>query len=123
MPVSELDRIQLIDVPKARTALTFFRVMAVIVGIGLLLLVLELILHYGFHNEALAWWPQPHGILFILYVAATANLGFKMRWDIPRMVGVILAGVVPFLSFYVEHRVSGTVKRELDGIEARRLEQ
>lgn len=121
--MSELDRSQLIDVPKARTALTFFRVMAVIVGIGLLLLVVELVLHWGFKNEALAWWPQPHGILFIIYVAATANLGFKMRWDIPKMVGVILAGVVPFLSFYVEHRVSGTVKRELDGIEARKLEQ
>ncbi|PWJ26176.1 integral membrane protein [Branchiibius hedensis] len=121
--MSELDRSQLIDVPKARTALTFFRVMAVIVGIGLLILVAEVILHRGFQNNSLDWWPQPHGILFIIYVAATANLGFKMRWDIPKMVGVILAGVVPFLSFYVEHRVSGTVKRELDGIEARKLAQ
>lgn len=120
--MSDLERIQLIDVPKARTALTFFRVMAFLVGIGLLLLVVEVVLHYGFHNEALAWWPQPHGLIFIIYVAATANLGFKMRWPLGRMVGVILAGVVPFLSFYVEHRTSSQVKAQLDGIEARKLE-
>lgn len=121
MSEPELDRSTLIDVPKARTALVFFRVMAVLVGIGLLLLVAEVILHYGFSNEALAWWPQPHGLIFIVYVAATANLGFKMRWKLERMVGVILAGVVPFLSFYVEHRTRSQVKRQLDELEATKL--
>src|SRR4029078_10674027 len=67
-------------------ALTFFKIMAFIVGIGLLLLVLEVILHYGFDNEALSWWPQPHGFIYLLYVVSTANLGFKLRWSLGRMV-------------------------------------
>ena len=110
----------LIDPAPARSALTFFKVMALLVGIGLLLLVLEMILKYGFDNGALDWWPQPHGLLFVLYVAAVANLGFKMRWGLGRMVGVMLAGVVPFLSFVVEARVRRQVEAQLSAIEGSR---
>ena len=58
-----------------------FQVMAFVVGIGLLVLVLEMILHWGFENDALSWWPQPHGFLYMLYVVATANLGFQGRLE------------------------------------------
>lgn len=92
--------------PKLASALKFFEIMAFIVGIGLLVLVAEIILRYGFDNHALDWWPQPHGFLYIIYVAATANLGFKAGWSLPKMVGVMLAGCVPFLSFWVERKVA-----------------
>ena len=108
-----------IDALKARSALKFFKVAAFIVGIGLLVLVLEMVLHYGFDNHALDWWPQPHGLLFLVYVAATANLGFAMRWGIGKMVLVILAGCVPFLSFWVERRISGEVERDLEALPTR----
>lgn len=87
--------------------------MAVIVGIGLLLLTAQVILKYGFDNGALNWWPQPHGLVYIVYIAATVNLSFKMRWGLLKMVGVILAGCVPFLSFYIERKVSANVEAEL----------
>jgi len=96
--------------PKARGAFTFFKVMAFLVGIGLLVLVLEMVLHYGFDNNALDWWPQPHGFLYLLYVVATANLGFKAGWSLPKMVLIMLAGCVPFLSFVVERKVAGEFK-------------
>lgn len=102
-----------IDVADVRKKLTFFRVMAFIVGVGLLVLVLEMILKFGFDNDALAWWPQPHGLIFVIYVVAVALLGFAARWPLGRMVLVMLAGCVPFLSFYIEHRVSQGVLREL----------
>ncbi|WP_226346548.1 DUF3817 domain-containing protein [Agilicoccus flavus] len=99
-----------LDRDKLRSSLTFFRVMAFIVGIGLLVLVVEMVLGYGFGmkgtDNPLHWWPQPHGFLYIVYLAAVANLGFTARWSLPKMVGVMLAGCVPFLSFWVEHRVS-----------------
>ncbi|RYI22830.1 DUF3817 domain-containing protein [Dermacoccus sp. 147Ba] len=104
-----------IDVNQARSALKFFKIAAFIVGIGLLVLVLEMVLHYRFHNDALAWWPQPHGLLFLVYVATTANLGFKMRWGLGKMVLVILAGCVPFLSFWVERKMSREVEADLAG--------
>lgn len=109
---------ELIEPAKARSALTFFKVMAMLVGIGLLILCLEMILKYGFNNGVLDWWPQPHGVLYVIYVASVANLGFKMRWSLQRMAGVMLAGVVPFLSFFIEHKVSRQVERELAEIEA-----
>jgi len=96
----------------AATALTFFKVMAVIVGIGLLLLTVEVVLHFTVGpDNALSWWPQPHGFIYFVYLIATANLGFKVGWSLPKMVLIMLAGCVPFLSFVVEHYVA----REIDG--------
>lgn len=103
----------LIDPEAAHKALKFFKVMAFVVGVGLLLLTVQLVLKYGFDNGALNWWPQPHGLIYIVYVAATVNLSFKMRWDILKMVGVIVAGCVPFLSFWIERKVSANVEGDL----------
>jgi integral membrane protein len=97
-------------------SLTFFKVMAIVVGCGLLLLTLQVILKYGFDNHALDFWPQPHGFIFIIYVVATANLGFKVGWSLGKMVLVMLAGCVPFLSFWVERKMG----REVEGLLARR---
>ncbi|MBA2695511.1 MAG: DUF3817 domain-containing protein [Actinobacteria bacterium] len=99
--------------------LTFFRVMAFAVGVGLLLLVLEIVLKYGFSNEALDWWSQPHGFLYMVYLVAVAVLGLELRWSLLKMVGVMLAGVVPFLSFWVEHRVSAGAKAQLSARQRR----
>lgn len=94
-----------------RKALTPFKVMAFVVGVGLLLLVLEMILKYGFENDVLDWWAMPHGFLYMIYLACTANLGFAARWPLGKMVGVMFAGVVPLLSFWVERKVA----HEVDG--------
>ncbi|AKU16053.1 DUF3817 domain-containing protein [Luteipulveratus mongoliensis] len=102
-----------IDAEKARKKLTFFKVMAFIVGIGLLILCAEMVLHYGFDNEALDWWPQPHGFIFIVYVLATVLLGFEVRWPLSKTVLVVLAGCVPFLSFWVERKISREVETTL----------
>lgn len=101
------------DPAAAAKALAFFKVMAFIVGVGLLVLVAEIILKYGFDNNALDWWPQPHGFVYIVYLVATANLGFKVGWSLGRMVLVMLAGVVPFLSFWAERKVAAEVEGEL----------
>ena len=102
------------DVPAARKALGFFKVMAILVGIGLLVLCLGMVLKYVYENPGLSeFWDQKHGLLYMVYVFATANLGFKVRWSLGRMVAVMLAGVVPFLSFWAEHQVAGQVEGEL----------
>lgn len=105
------------DEGAARKALTFFKVMAFIVGVGLLVLVVEMVLEYGTtmkgEQNPLHWWPQPHGFIYMVYLVATANLGFKVGWSLPRMVGVMLAGCVPFLSFWVERKVAGEVEGRL----------
>jgi integral membrane protein len=105
------------DVDPVRTRLTFFKVMAFVVGVGLLLLVVEMVLAYGFglkgDQNPLHWWPQPHGFIYMVYLVATALLGFKVGWSLTRMVLVMLAGCVPFLSFWVERRVATEVEAGL----------
>ena len=103
------------DPQAAHKALTFFKVMAFIVGVGLLVLVAAMILNYGFDNHALDWWPQPHGFIYMVYLVATANLGFKVGWGLGKMVLVMLAGCVPFLSFWVERSVASEVEGRLAG--------
>src|SRR5664279_3974589 len=103
------------DVAAVRKALVFFKVMAILVGIGLLVLCLGMVLKYVYDKPGLSdFWDQKHGLLYMIYVLATANLGFKMRWSLGRMVTIMLAGVVPFLSFWAEHKVAGQVADELD---------
>jgi integral membrane protein len=105
------------DTEAAHKALTFFKVMAFAVGVGLLLLVAEVVMSYGFDMKGdqnpLRWWPQPHGFIYIVYLVATANLGFKVGWSLGKMVLVMLAGVVPFLSFWAERKVAAEVEARL----------
>jgi integral membrane protein len=96
--------------PKVSAALARYKIMAVVVGLGLLVLTLEVVLHYGFDDDSLAWWSPIHGVLYMLYLVATADLGMKDRWSIGRMVGVMLAGVVPFFSFIMERKVARAVE-------------
>ena len=101
------------DVDGTRSRLTFFKVMAFVVGVGLIVLLVEMVLSYGFglkgDDNPLHWWPQPHGFIYMVYLVATALLGFKVGWSLTRMVLVMLAGCVPFLSFWVERRVAAEV--------------
>ncbi len=105
------------DADAVRPRLTFFKVMAFIVGVGLLVLVVEMVLAYGYGLKGdanpLAWWPQPHGFIYMVYLVATAVLGFKVGWSLTKMVLVMLAGCVPFLSFWVERRVAREVEAGL----------
>jgi integral membrane protein len=105
------------DVETVRRRLAFFKVMAFVVGVGLLLLVVEMVLAYGFgmkgDENPLSWWPQPHGFIYMVYLVATALLGFKVGWSLTRMVLVMLAGCVPFLSFWVERKVARQVEGDL----------
>lgn len=89
------------------SALKPFRALAYIVGVMLLVLCAGMVLRYGFDMPALSKIIAPiHGGLYMLYLVAVMNLGMKARWSWPYMLGVMLGGTVPFLSFYVERRVT-----------------
>lgn len=98
--------------------LTFFRVMAFIVGVALLVLTLHMGLRYGFDNHLLDWWAMPHGFLYMIYLVAVFLLGFELRWGLGTIVGVMLAGCVPFLSFWVERRMTNRARAQLEGAAA-----
>ena len=90
------------------SSLTRFRVLAVLVGIGLLVLVgVAMPLRYLAGDPHFSEYFSPvHGALYMLYLVATVDLGRRVGWSALRMLGVMLAGTVPFLSFVVERRVA-----------------
>jgi len=107
-------------VPTVRKALTRYRVMAWIVGVMLLLLVTAMILKYGFGViSTTAPVAIAHGWLYMIYVIVALDLCLRMRWPFLRMVFVVLAGTIPFISFVAEHKVRLWVEAEIAEAEAK----
>ncbi|WP_214321096.1 DUF3817 domain-containing protein [Nonomuraea sediminis] len=92
------------------SALKPFRVMAYIVGVTLLIFCVGIVLRYGFQIPQMSKVIAPiHGFLYMVYLVTVLNLGMKARWTWQYMIGIMLGGTVPFLSFYVERRVERRV--------------
>jgi integral membrane protein len=48
----------------------------------------------------------PHGVVcYPLYLLTTFDLYRRVRWPLGRVALIVLAGVIPFLTFYVERKV------------------
>jgi integral membrane protein len=129
------------DIPKIRGALKFYRVFAYVTGTLLLLLVVEMLLKYTpIQREIELGGPQgflalvpvgsvravnlstgiliAHGWLYVVYLFSDFRLWSFMRWPFSRFIQIALGGVVPFLSFIVEHFISRRVLRELAVLES-----
>jgi integral membrane protein len=96
------------------SALKPFRVLAYIVGVMLLVLCLAMVLRYGFGIAGMSAIVAPiHGFLYMVYLVTVLNLGLKSRWPWPYMLGIMIGGTVPFLSFFIERRVTARVQTAL----------
>jgi len=131
------------DFPRIRGALRFYQVFAYVTGIMLLLLCVEMIVKYGLGYQLFAFSNYgtialvpvntavaptgvdlstgiliAHGWLYVVYLFSDFRLWSLMRWNFVKFVTIALGGVVPFLSFFVEARISKQVKSYLAGREA-----
>lgn len=98
-----------------RTALFRWRVMAYVVGVMLLVLLLVAmpLKYLGDSEGAIGIVGPAHGFLYAIYLLATLSLGTRSLWTFRRTVLVMLGGTVPFLSFYLERRVTASVQADL----------
>ena len=97
-----------------RGALLRYRVMAFVVGVTLLVFCVAIILKYVTKSiESDSTIAIVHGWLFMIYVLLGLDLGFRMRWSFGRLLLMTVSGMIPFLSFYAEHKVTGWVRAEL----------
>jgi integral membrane protein len=98
--------------PRVAGALTRYRVMAYVVGVMLLVLVFVAVpLRYAAGVPEVSAVVSPlHGFLYIVYLVAAFDLALKARFTAKGTVLVLLAGVVPFVSFWAERRVSLRVR-------------
>ena len=101
--------------PGLRASLVRYRVMAYAVGIGLVILVLVgMPLRYAAGQPDVVHVVGPlHGFLYIVYLVAAADLVRRLGWPVSQLAPVILSGLVPFLAFYVERRVTARVEAEI----------
>ncbi len=92
--------------PKVEKALGRYRISAFIVGYALIVLCVAIILKYVFGvDQAVAIWGPIHGVLYIGYVLLAFDLAYKDRWSLAGTLGVLLAGVIPGISFVAERIV------------------
>ena len=97
------------------SALRRYRFLAITTGLWLLVLTAEMVFKYAIvEGGDLPGWarviPVVHGWVYFVYLLVTLDLAVKARWRALPTVGVLLAGTVPFLSFYVEHKVTRKVR-------------
>lgn len=89
--------------PKAAAALQRYRIAAFVVGVGLLILCVTIVLKYAFGMDwTVEVWGPIHGFLYAAYVLIVFDLAFRARWSFLGMIAVLLAGVVPVVSFVCE---------------------
>ena len=90
--------------PAQRSAIVRYRVMAYVVGVGLLILVLVGVpLQYAAGKPAVVQVVGPiHGFLYIVYLVTVADLFRRFRLGLGQVVALVAAGFVPFLAFVAE---------------------
>jgi len=91
-----------------RAALTRYRIIAYVVGVVLVVLMaIGMPLKYLGDNSTVVETVGPaHGFLYMIYLIAVFDLGRRAQWPIGRMLLVMLAGTIPFVSFYAERKVA-----------------
>ncbi|WP_240809803.1 DUF3817 domain-containing protein [Actinomadura sp. WMMA1423] len=87
--------------------MTRYRILALVVGTLLVLLAVGMILKYGPTDmPALAGVVAPvHGFLYMVYLVAAFDLWRRTGWPLSRMAVIVLGGIVPLMTFFVERRV------------------
>ena len=96
-------------------ALRAYRVMAYIVGVGLVVLVfvgvpLQV---WGGTNSVAEVVGFLHGILYMVYLVSVLNVVWRARLHLWTLVGMVVAGFLPFLAFIMERRITRRVEAHM----------
>lgn len=96
-------------------ALGRYRVMADVVGVALVVLVfVGMPLEYAAGRPTVVQVLGPiHGLLYIVYLLAAIDLSRRSQLRWPQMLAMAAAGLVPFVAFIVERRVTRRVTQHL----------
>ena len=98
-------------------ALTRYRIIAWIVGVLLIVLVCIGIPlnHAAGHPFVSKWVGLAHGVVFYpLYLLLTLDLTRRVRMSPLRTVLTMLAGTIPFVSFYAERETTKWVRNRTE---------
>lgn len=105
-----------------RKDLTMYRIFAWITGIMLLILTANMVYKYGYIRcvdpqatlpPFTQFIPVVHGLCYMLYLLFCGILGIRVGWSFPKLIVTLIAGTIPFVSFFVEHRRTREVRNIL----------
>ena len=84
-----------------------YRVMAYVTGVALVVLCFVGIpLQIAGHPALAGVVGTVHGVLYIIYLVTAAMLAWKLRLPLPSTIVLLLAGIIPILTFVVERWVT-----------------
>jgi integral membrane protein len=105
-----------------RNLFTGYRVLAMIVGVLLTVLVFVAMPLKYFPDDGTSLQHTgdqlttlvgvAHGWIYMVYLVVSFALSRRLRWTWPFTGLVLLAGLIPILIFWVEHRVTQRVRTE-----------
>ena len=103
-----------------RNLFLIYRVLAFVVGVLLLIGTVSFVLKYALAEgtdlqqlgESLAIVWMVHGFIYIVYVVVAFLLSRRAGWSLQYLLLMLLAGLVPVLIFWVEHRVAARLRAE-----------
>lgn len=98
-----------------------FRIMAWVTGVVLAtafvwLIIGRLFLDYGDEAARPAFYGYlwiAHGWLYFIYLITGVDLAFRMRYGIGKTVLILLAGTIPFMSFFADNVTHKDVKARI----------
>ena len=98
--------------PTTDGALLRYRVMAYVVGTLLVLLVCVAVplKYWGDSPRLTTVLGIAHGWLYVVMLVTIADLWRRRRFPVSAVLLVAVSGLVPFLTFYAEHRVTARVR-------------
>ncbi len=95
------------EVAQVRRNVVFYRAMAYLTGVVLVILCVMALLQLAISDGALVnVLGQVHGVLYIVYLAAAYLLARRLRLAAGPTALMLLAGTIPVLTFIVERRVT-----------------
>jgi integral membrane protein len=87
-------------------ALFRYRIGAYVVGTLLLIACAASIVKHGFDGPDFLWVWFVHGYCYVVYLVLAFDLYRRTRWPLLRLAEMILAGLLPGLTFVIERRVA-----------------
>ena len=92
-------------------ALTRYRILANVVGVLLVLLTIGVFLQVFAHNDSVVSLVGTiHGAFYMVYVVLSYDVWRRTGWPLIKLVDMVLAGVVPFRTFFVERKIVREVR-------------
>ena len=91
------------------SALSRFRIMAILCGVNLILLVIYMVAKYAFdafdESNPFIFIPIAHGSFYIVYILTVLQLAVQKRMSSLLILALVAAGTVPVASFIAERKI------------------